>query len=89
MYTLRSVKFLILRKGGNQISLVTYTPLGANRILTVNLDQVSCKETRTAARSQLPIKIKNHYLHYILDMKGEFRNPALFDYTAGLKRVWK
>lgn len=88
MYTLRSVRYLVLRKGGKDISFVTYTPMGNNKILTVGLDQVSCKQMRAAAPVQLPLKIKNHYLHYILDMKGEFKNPTLFDHTAGLKRNW-
>lgn len=87
MYTLRSVRYLVLHKGGTKVSFVTYGPLGKNRITTVGLENVCCKETRTNATSQLPLKVKNHYLHYILDMRGEFRNTALFDYTAGLKRV--
>lgn len=89
MFTLRSVRYLVLRKGGTDVTVVTYGPFGRNRMLTVGLQDISCKEIRTAARSQLPIKIKNHYLHYILDMKGEFRNTALFDNTAGLRRHWK
>lgn len=88
MYTLRSIRYLILRKGGDKVTLVTYTPFGENRLLTVDLSNVCCKETRMATRSQLPLKVKNHKLHYILDMKGEFKNPQLFDYTAGLKRTW-
>jgi hypothetical protein len=89
MYTLKSVRYLILHQGGQNISLVTYTPVGKNRILTVNLENVNCKESRTLARSQLPIKVRGHYLHYILDMRGEFKNPLLFDHTAGLRRKWK
>jgi hypothetical protein len=89
MYTLKSVRYLILHQGGQNISLVTYTPVGKNRILTVNLENVNCKESRTLAKSQLPIKVRGHYLHYILDMRGEFKNPLLFDHTAGLRRKWK
>lgn len=88
MYTLRSVKYLILRKGGEKLTLVTYTPFGNNKLLTVNLKDVCCKEMRSSTRSQLPLKIRNRKLHYILDMKGEFKNSQLFDNTAGLKRVW-
>lgn len=89
MFTLRSVRYLVLRKGGADITIVTYGPFGYNRMLTVSLQDISCKEMRTAARSQLPMKVRKHYLHYILDMKGEFRNTALFDNTAGLRRQWK
>ncbi|KAF5292883.1 hypothetical protein FQR65_LT11135 [Abscondita terminalis] len=89
LYTLRSVRYLVLRKGGSQVTFVTYTPIGANRMMTVGLENVSCQESRGLAKSQLPIKIKNRFLYYLLDMKGEFKNSALFDHTAGLKRVFK
>lgn len=51
--------------------------------------QVSSQESRQNARVQLPIKVKNYRLFFVLDMKGEFQNPKLFDHTAGLKREWK
>ncbi|KAJ8948822.1 hypothetical protein NQ318_013474 [Aromia moschata] len=88
MYSLRSVKYLILRKGGKEVTIVTYSPTGSNRMFTLGLQNVSCKESRTTAKSQLPIKVKGHYLHYILDMRGEFTNPSLFDNTTGLRRNW-
>ncbi|XP_030377058.1 transmembrane protein 223 [Scaptodrosophila lebanonensis] len=86
MFTLRSVRFLILRKGGQDVSFVTYGPFNRNRIMTVPLKCISAQESRELARVQLPIKVKNKTLYYVLDMRGEFRNPQLFDYTAGLKR---
>lgn len=88
IYTLKSVRYLILRKGGQQLTIVTYTPFGENRIFTVDLKNICAKEMRNRATSILPIKVKGHYFHYILDMKGEFRNESLFDNTAGLKRLW-
>jgi hypothetical protein len=39
-YTLRAVRFLILRKGGKEVSFVCYTPFGENRITTVPLNHV-------------------------------------------------
>lgn len=86
MYTLRSVRFLVLRKGGKDVSFVTYTPFGKNRILNVPVNCISAQEARAAAKSQLPLKVKNKNFFYILDMRGEFLNTKLFDYTAGLKR---
>ena len=88
VYTLRSVRYLILMKGGKQLTVVTYTPAGNNRMFTIDLKDVCCKQIRTEAKSQLPIKVRKHTFHYILDMRGEFRNPTLFDHTAGLKRKW-
>uniref|UniRef100_A0A2H1VFB4 SFRICE_005664 n=1 Tax=Spodoptera frugiperda TaxID=7108 RepID=A0A2H1VFB4_SPOFR len=88
MYTLRSVRYLILNKGGRQLTFVTYTPFGRNRMMTVPIENVCCKESRNIAKVQLPLKIKNRWMHYMLDMRGEFKNPLLFDSTAGLLRKW-
>lgn len=89
LYTLKSVRYLILCKGGQNVAIVTYTPFGNNRILTTSLNNISCKEGRTTASSQLPLKVKGQRLHYLMDMRGEFKNPILFDHTAGLKRQWR
>lgn len=89
MFTLRSVRYLVLRKGGESVTFVTYAPFGQNRMMTVALENVSSQEIRRNAKSQLPIKVKNRFLYYILDMRGEFRNTSLFDYTVGLKRTFK
>ncbi|XP_063705750.1 transmembrane protein 223 [Culicoides brevitarsis] len=87
-FTLRSVRYLVLNKGGNAISFVTYAPFGENRIMKVPINCISAVESREFAKATLPIKVKNRALFYVLDMKGEFRNPALFDQTAGLRRKW-
>lgn len=89
LFTLKSVRYLILRKGGDKLTFVTYTPFGKNRMMTVDVNKVSSQESRQNARVQLPIRVKNFSLFFMLDMKGEFKNPKLFDHTAGLKRVWK
>ncbi|XP_011552136.2 transmembrane protein 223 [Plutella xylostella] len=86
MYTLKSVRFLILNKGGKHVTFVTYSPFGQNRMMKVPLENVCCKESRATAKVQLPIKVKNTWMHYMLDMRGEFKNPTLFDSTAGLFR---
>lgn len=88
MVTLRSVRYLVLKKGGKEITLVTYSPFGKNRLMTVPLENVCCKEARTGARVQLPLKVKNKMMHFMLDMRGEFKNGKLFDATAGLSRKW-
>ncbi|KFB44404.1 AGAP005148-PB-like protein [Anopheles sinensis] len=89
MFTLRSVRYLILRRGGNEVSVVTYAPFGTNRIMDVPLKYVSAQESREAARVTVPIKIKNRALFYVLDMRGEFTNTKLYDYTVGLSRKLK
>lgn len=85
-FILKSVRFLILRQGGKYVSFVTYTPFGRNRIMDVPLKNISAEESRQTAKATIPIKVKNKSLFYILDMKGEFKNPVLFDQTVGLRR---
>ncbi|XP_046736628.1 transmembrane protein 223 [Diprion similis] len=86
IHTLKSVKYLVLRKGGNQLTFITHTPFGGTRMRTVPLDKVCCKQNRAEAKLHLPIKVKGDMMHYILDMRGRFANPQLFDFTAGLQR---
>lgn len=85
-FILRSVRFLVLRKGGKSVSFVTYTPFGQNRIMDVPLKCISAQESRQTAKSTIAIKVKNRSFYYVLDMRGEFKNPVLFDHTVGLKR---
>lgn len=86
MFTLRSVRYLVLRKGGNNVSLVTYGPFGKNRIMDVPLHCISAQQSRTTSKVHLPLKVKNRALFYILDMRGDFTNTKIFDYSVGLKR---
>lgn len=86
MYTLRSVKYVILRKGGQKVTIVTHAPFGENRMLTLGLENLGSKQTRAEAKNYLPIKVRGHMLHYMLDMRGEFKHPQLFDSTCGLAR---
>lgn len=88
IFTLRSVRFLVLRKGGDAVSIVTYTPFGQNRIMNVPVKCVSAVESRQMAKTTLPLKVKDKALYYVLDMRGEFKNPILFDQTAGMSRKW-
>jgi uncharacterized membrane protein YpjA len=40
LFTLKSVRYLILRKGGDKLTFVTYTPFGKNRMMTVDVNKV-------------------------------------------------
>lgn len=83
---MKSVRYLVMLKNGKDVSIVTYTPFGKNRIIDVPLRCISAQESRQMAKVYLPLKIKNHKLFYLLDMKGEFKNTRLFDHTIALKR---
>lgn len=86
MFTLKSVRYLILRKGGNTVSFVTYGPFGTNRILDVPLRCVTALQSRGAVASYLPLKIKGRTIYYILDKKGEYTNPEIFDHVINVRR---
>lgn len=86
MFTLRSVRYLILRKGGNKVAFVTYGPFGTNRIMDVPLNCVSAVQLRTQATSSLPIKVKNKPLYYMLDSRGIYTNGQIFDHFVNVKR---
>lgn len=87
MFTLRSVRFLVLHQGGKSVSFVTYGPFNKNRVMSVPINCISAQESREAARVHLPIKVKNRNFFYILDMRqGEFKNGKLYDFTVGMKR---
>ncbi|XP_063844807.1 transmembrane protein 223-like [Scylla paramamosain] len=88
MYTLRSVSGMVLKRGGQNLLLFTFTPLGRNRSLLVPIEKVSARQSRTASRVHLPLKVQGKAFHYLLDMKGDFTNSKLFDYSAGIRRNW-
>lgn len=88
LYTLRSVRYLILRKGGSTISFVSYGPLGTNRIRTVPIHCISGVETREASGSSLALKVKNISWFYLLDVRGEYRQAQIFDNLVNVRRVW-
>lgn len=89
MFSRRSVSALILRKGGENVTFVLFGFLGIRTSFTVPISRVSCRHSRSAVTSQLPMKVKGHSFHYILDkQQGRFLNGRLFDYTVGMKRVF-
>ena len=46
MYTLRNVRFLVLKKGGDSLLIVTYSPFLRNKSLTVPLKEVSKRKEK-------------------------------------------
>lgn len=80
------MRYLVLRKGGNKVSFVTYGPFGTNRIKDVPLNCVSAVQSRDVGASAIPIKVKNIQFHYLLDKQGEYTNPEIFDHIINVKR---
>lgn len=84
IYSLRSVNRLVLQ--GNNLRVVTHTPLGGTRSVTVPISDVSCTGSRIGAKPQVPLKLKGYRFFFLLDKEGEFMQPTLFDKTVGIKR---
>lgn len=86
MLSLRTVRYLILRKGAKDVAFVTYGPFGKNRIMNVPLNCISAVQIRNPDVSSLPIKVKNRSFHYMLDSKGKYNNTEIFDHYINVKR---
>ncbi|KAG8183172.1 hypothetical protein JTE90_013691 [Oedothorax gibbosus] len=81
----RIVKELTLHRGGKLVSITTYAPLGRTNHFQVPLQQMNCTMSRSQAKSYVPIKIKNKWFYYLMDCKGQFHQPQLFDLSVGAK----
>lgn len=79
------VNKLKICKGGNTATVVTYGLFGRPLYKEVPLKNISCTSTRSDNRSFLALKIKPKWFYYLVDTKGEFHHPKLFDYTIGTK----
>ncbi|XP_074128593.1 transmembrane protein 223 [Sminthopsis crassicaudata] len=86
LFSRRSVSSVLLRKGGQRVTLTTHAPFGLGAQLTVPLHQVSCMAHRGEVPAVLPIKVKGHRFYFLLDKDGRFPNMRLFDVTVGAYR---
>ncbi|XP_014213361.1 transmembrane protein 223 [Copidosoma floridanum] len=85
--TVRTVKYVVLHKGGENVTIVTYHPLFNFKKMTVPLSHVDCKTSRTEAKSYAMIKLKEKKYQFLIDKTGTFVNPELFDCTVGASRA--
>ncbi|XP_011691018.1 PREDICTED: transmembrane protein 223 [Wasmannia auropunctata] len=79
----RSIKYIILNKGGKTLSITTYHILKKKSNINVPLGMAKCAANRMDVGAVLPIKIENKSFFYLIDRKGAFVNPKLFDYAMG------
>jgi len=89
IYSLRCIKMIVLRKGGENLTLITYGPFNKVRYLDMPLEKVSAAQLRSSTSHNLPIKVKGYVGHFLVDMRGEIKNSPLLDATLGLKRNLK
>ncbi|XP_049748233.1 transmembrane protein 223 [Elephas maximus indicus] len=86
LFSLRSVRSVMLRAGGQQVTLTTHAPFGLGAHFTVPLSQVSCMAHRSEVPAMLPLKVKGRRFYFLLDKAGHFPNVQLFDNTVGAYR---
>nr|CAG4647575.1 EOG090X0JX7 [Megafenestra aurita] len=87
MFSLKSIKNIVLRKGGRDVTFITFAPFSKVRYVDAPLKNVSATQSRSRAPVQLPVKVKGYMGYFMIDMKGEFKNSPLFDATVGLRRM--
>ncbi|XP_008835720.1 transmembrane protein 223 [Nannospalax galili] len=86
VFSLRSVRSVMLLAGGQQVKLTTHAPFGLGAHFTVPLNQVSCMAHRGEVPAMLPLKVKGRCFYFLLDKTGHFPNTQLFDNTVGAYR---
>ncbi|XP_026901030.2 transmembrane protein 223 [Acinonyx jubatus] len=86
LFSLRSVRSVMLLAGGKQVTLTTHAPFGLGAHFTVPLNHVSCMAHRGEVPAMLPLKIKGRRFYFLLDKAGHFPNTKLFDNTVGAYR---
>ncbi|XP_024883355.1 transmembrane protein 223 isoform X1 [Temnothorax curvispinosus] len=79
----RSIKYIILNKGGETLSITTFHMRKNKSTISIPVDMVRCTADRTTGGGVLPIKIQNRSFYYLIDKSGTFVNPKLFDYVTG------
>ncbi|XP_036139399.1 transmembrane protein 223 isoform X2 [Monomorium pharaonis] len=79
----RSIKYIILNKGGETLTIVTYHFRKKKSTLNLPVGMVKCRANRTSTGVTLPLKILDKSFFYLVDKQGTFVNPKLFDYALG------
>ncbi|XP_076247353.1 transmembrane protein 223 [Calliopsis andreniformis] len=85
----RFIKYIILHKGGKDVTIVT-SHLFKNQIyFTVPVEQVQASCAQKEAKSYLPLKIQHRNFYYLIDNEGTFLNESLFNSTICTSKYWK
>ncbi|OAD56316.1 hypothetical protein WN48_03635, partial [Eufriesea mexicana] len=82
------IKYIILHKGGQKVSLVTNHVLKTFHVITVPVNKVKVDIARARMINYLPLKVQGDYFSYFIDGTGKFVNEELFDYTVGRAKGW-
>ncbi|XP_018402605.1 PREDICTED: transmembrane protein 223 [Cyphomyrmex costatus] len=76
----RSIKYIILNKGGKTLSIITNHVLKKKSKLNLPVGMVKCTADRRDNRGiYLPLKIENRSFYYLVNKSGTFLNLKLFE----------
>lgn len=84
----RFIRYIILHKGGKNISVITNHLFKRYHTLTLPLEKVQVTLSRHEMKAYMPMKIQGRKFFFILDAQGKFLNENLFDCTVGTKKRW-
>ncbi|XP_034941293.1 transmembrane protein 223 [Chelonus insularis] len=82
----RSIRYIILNKGGEKVTVVTYNVFKKSPQFTVPIDKVSVNKSRTELNKYMSIKFEGKPLYYVIHKEGTFVNPELFDSSIAFKK---
>ncbi|XP_072887338.1 transmembrane protein 223 [Hemitrygon akajei] len=85
-FSRRSVCGVVLHRGGQEVTITSHGLLGSRHSFRAPLRDLSCMAHRRQVASFVPLKVRGHRLYYLLDGRGQFHNPGLFDVTVGAYR---
>lgn len=88
LFNRRFIKYIILHKGGKDVSIITNHLFKRYDSITLPLEKVKVTLARQEMKTYLPMKIQGRRFYFILDGQGEFLNEKLFDCTVGSTRRW-
>ncbi|XP_076661743.1 uncharacterized protein LOC143365448 [Halictus rubicundus] len=85
----RYIKYIILHKGGQEVSIITYHLYKDQIVLRIPLNEVQSTIARKDMKNYMPMKVKGKRFFYLLDFSGKFLNGRLFDNTIGTEKIWR
>lgn len=87
-FSARNVNTIIIRKGGLDAVILTsrFVAISKLREIRVPLKHITCKTSRDTTATYATFRIKGHPFFFLVDKKGVFYNPFLFDRTIGVQR---
>jgi len=92
LFTIRSVRYIILSPGARSVRITTFSITGSPkryRNYDIPLENVSAFQYRSSDGNYIPLKVRGKWFYFLVDSKGKFHKPSLFDQTVGVFRVLK